>query len=100
MRVQFTLHARNELDDSMAYYELQHPGLGGRFKKEVRVVIGRILEFPDSFPAVKGSVRKAFVRAFLAGFRFTVIDSKSRFATWSPCAPLKMSLRGLTSDYY
>lgn len=72
MRVQFTLLARNELDDSIAYYELQHPGLGVRFKKEVRAAIGRILEFPDSFPAVKGSVRKAFVRAFPYKILFSV----------------------------
>lgn len=72
MRVQFTLHAKNELDDSISFYELQHPGLGVRFKKEVRVAIARILNFPDSFPIVRGSVRKAFVRAFPYRLLFSV----------------------------
>ena len=72
MRVKFTLHAKSELEDSVAYYELQHPGLGVRFKQEVRAAIARTLDFPDSFPAVSGSVRKAFVRAFPYKILFSV----------------------------
>lgn len=39
MNVVFTPPARLELIDAVAFYELQHPGLGARFKQEVRAAI-------------------------------------------------------------
>lgn len=64
MKVVFTPPARLELVDAVAFYEMQHPGLGARFKKEVRAAIHRMVEFPEAGSAARGDVRKAFVRAF------------------------------------
>ena len=36
MKVVFSYYAKNELEDAIEYYQQQSPGLGERFKKEVR----------------------------------------------------------------
>ncbi len=64
MKVIFAPPVLLELSDAVAFYEMQHSGLGVRFKYEVRSAIGRIIEFPEAGPTAKGDVRKAFVRAF------------------------------------
>ncbi|SDM70632.1 hypothetical protein SAMN05660860_03012 [Geoalkalibacter ferrihydriticus] len=72
MKVFFVPQAQLELSDAVAYYELQYPGLGARFKREVRTSIQRIIELPDAFPPGQKEVRKAFVRAFPYKILFAV----------------------------
>jgi hypothetical protein len=36
MKVVFTKLAKQELEDAIQYYEMEHPGLGTRFKQEVK----------------------------------------------------------------
>ena len=54
MKVVFTPPALLEFSDAVAFYEMQHAGLGARFKHEVRSVIHRILEFPEAGQAARG----------------------------------------------
>ncbi len=64
MKVLFTPPARSELSDAVIFYEMQHPGLGARFKREVRASIQRLVEFPESASPAGSDIRKTFIRAF------------------------------------
>jgi len=47
--VRFLAEAETELDDAVAYYEAQLPGLGRDFAAEVQVGIARIEEYPEAW---------------------------------------------------
>jgi len=64
MRVLFTGLARQELEDATAFYEQERPGLGGRFREEVRATIRRIQEHPASWPVVRDDVRAGLLYRF------------------------------------
>jgi len=64
MRVIFSKYAKQELDDSVFYYELEYPGLGERFKEEVKRSVLRIIEYPEAWSIERGDVRKALLHKF------------------------------------
>lgn len=64
MRVIFTRLARQELEDSVRYYELEYPGLGRRFKEEVRQAALRIAAYPGAWSVERGDVRKCLLHRF------------------------------------
>jgi len=64
MDIIFNELARDELNDAVAYYELRTPGLGKRFRGEVRRAVMRISEHPEIWPAGKGDVRKYLLHKF------------------------------------
>ena len=47
MRVIFTRLARQELEDAVRFYELEHAELGRKFKEEVRKAALRITAYPE-----------------------------------------------------
>ena len=61
MKVIFSKFAKLELDDAMAYYELEYEGLGRKFKEEVRTAIKRIVQHPEAWSIESGDVRKYLV---------------------------------------
>ena len=64
MRVVFTRYAKQELEDAICYYELEFPGLGKRFKDELRKATLRISERPQAWPVERGDVRKCVMHSF------------------------------------
>ena len=54
MKVIFDKLAKLELDDASEYYEFEVPGLGDRFREEVKRGIRRICEYPSSLDQGKG----------------------------------------------
>ena len=64
MKVVFAEIAKIELDDACSYYELEMPGLGIRFKEEVRKAAIRIAEFPTAWSVERGEIRKCLLHAF------------------------------------
>ena len=64
MRVIFSKLAKFELDDAFEYYELEHAGLGKRFKKEARDSIKRILQYPRAWPVERDEIRKCLLHKF------------------------------------
>ncbi|RLC00321.1 MAG: type II toxin-antitoxin system RelE/ParE family toxin [Deltaproteobacteria bacterium] len=64
MNIIFNELARDEFNDAVAYYELKTPGLGKRFRGEVRRAAMRIAEYPEIWPAEKGDVRKYLLHKF------------------------------------
>lgn len=64
MRIVYSTLARQELEDAARYYELEHEGLGRRFKQEVRKAIRRIARYPRAWSLERGEVRKCLLHKF------------------------------------
>ncbi len=64
MRVIFTRIAIQELEDAARYYELEHSGIGRRFKEEVEKSALRIAKYPNSVVHRAGEVRKCLLHKF------------------------------------
>ena len=64
MKIVFDKLAQLELDDALEYYELEAPGLGKRFKVEVKSGIRRIHEYPDAWTKEKNDVRRYYLHKF------------------------------------
>lgn len=56
--------ARQEIDNSIAWYESERPGFGAEFTSEVERVLIRIAESPKQFRRIRGEVRRAVLRRF------------------------------------
>ena len=64
MKVIFSKFAKLELDDATHYYEIEQPGLGRRFREEVRKAARRIAEYSEAWSIEKGDVRKCILHKF------------------------------------
>lgn len=64
MNVVFSNFAKLELEDAIAYYELEHSGLGINFKKEIQKNIERIKKFPLAASIERGEIRKSLLHKF------------------------------------
>lgn len=53
-----------ELQDAIAFYELELPGLGKQFKEEVRKSISRLVTYPQAWSVERGEVRKCLLHRF------------------------------------
>lgn len=72
MTVIFSRLAKLELDDAVLYYELEFPGLGTRFKEEVRKAALRILNYPTACPFECGEIRKYVMHKFPYKLLFSI----------------------------
>jgi len=50
--------AEGEINEAADFYDIESPGLGSVFIDEIQRAIGRISEFPEAAPLVRGRVRK------------------------------------------
>jgi plasmid stabilization system protein ParE len=64
MKVIFSKYAKQELEDAASFYELEYPGLGEKFKEEVRRAILRIVDYPEAWSIERGEVRKYLLHKF------------------------------------
>ena len=64
MRVIFAPEARDEFVEAERYYDQQLPGLGGRFREEVRSALQRVRTWPLSCPIERGEVRRLILTRF------------------------------------
>ena len=64
MKVVFSRLAVRELQDAIAFYEVERRGLGGRFKDEIKKAVRRIVDFPDAWSVERGEVRKCLLHRF------------------------------------
>ena len=69
MRVRFSVFARRELDDAVAWYEGQVVGLGMEFLDELDRAVRRIAAYPDS----GGELGVGLRRCLLARFPYCLI---------------------------
>ena len=64
MKVIFSRLAVKELQDGTEFYDLEQPGLGLRFKDEIKKAIRRIVDFPEAWSVERGEVRKCLLHRF------------------------------------
>ena len=88
MRLEFHPEAERELIEAALYYEVEVPGLGKRFGKEVERIAAILLERPMLGHLIDSELRQ-FI---LARFPFTIIYSES-----SECCAL--ALFHIRGDY-
>ncbi|MFN7956140.1 MAG: type II toxin-antitoxin system RelE/ParE family toxin [bacterium] len=78
---QFLAAALAEYEDAAVYYELQEPGLGGRFLLEVDEAIAFMLEFPAAGALVDGAppelgIRRKMLNRFPVQIAYCVQDDR------------------------
>ncbi len=67
MIVGFLEVAQRELDDAVAYYDEQAPGLGSAFLLEAVAAIDRIRRFPEAWHPLSQTLRRCRLRRFPYG---------------------------------
>jgi len=56
--------ARQELEETIDYYNAERPGLGAEFREAVQCVVTLLARFPLLGPCVQGSVRRTMLLRF------------------------------------
>ena len=64
MEVKFNELAVMEMNDAIAYYELQYSGLGAAFKVEIKKAVNRIIKYPKAWPIVDEDIRKYILHKY------------------------------------
>lgn len=90
MKIKFLFPAQRELDDAVAWYNDQFPGLGVDFLDELDKVIRRIALFPESGTGVEEGVRRCLLARFPYGIFFMawVFVFRSRRLLIDGCAKI------------
>lgn len=76
MNVRFYDAAERELDDAIAYYEHELPGLGRRFRQAVQSALNRIKLFPEAYSPLSRRTRRCLVNKFPYGIIYKVQDNE------------------------
>ncbi len=63
-KVSFHEAAEGELNEAADFYDLVSPELGRLFIDEVQRTVGKIAEFPESAPLIRGHIRKKTIAKF------------------------------------
>jgi len=64
MNIKFLPEAKVELDDAVAYYELQVKGLGLTFKNIAKTTIKRIATLPKAWTEIRPEIRRCIMHKF------------------------------------
>jgi len=70
--------AKVELNEAAQYYEAESAGLGAAFLAEAERSVAAILEYPESSPIVRGSVRRRILRRFPYGLLYRMRGEQLR----------------------
>ncbi len=74
MKAIFTEFAANEFREAQSFYELEVKDLGKEFKKELIILVKRILKYPEAYPVLHGEVRKCVIRKFPFNLFYSIED--------------------------
>ena len=77
-RPEFHRLADRELNEAAQYYELENPGLGSSFLKEVDRCLQTIEEHPEAGVILRGSVRRRLLRQFPYALLYKIKPSSIR----------------------
>lgn len=72
LQIRFAELAALELNDACDWYEHQQPGLGARFRRDVRESVRRIARNPALFPVELDEVRRYVMTRFPYALRYVV----------------------------
>lgn len=68
--------AKQEMDESIEWYEAQRAGLGVEFAGEVEAFLAKIASTPQQFARIRGPVRRAVLHRF--PFTIQFLDEPKR----------------------
>ena len=72
MKVSFLALAQQELDDAVAWYNKEGPGLGQDFLDELDRAVRRAVAFPFSCPEIDPGVRRCLLARFPYGLIYGI----------------------------
>ena len=72
MIVEIVPAAEAELEDAVAYYNAQRPGLGNEFAVEVDAAVRKIIGYPHAWQRVAGEARRCLLQRFEYGLVYKV----------------------------
>src|SRR6266550_8335960 len=72
--------AKQEIDDAIACYESERPGVGIEFASEIGSLLARIADTPKQFRKVRGDVRRAVLSRSLT--RFISCSNRTGSLSW------------------
>lgn len=75
IRARFLKPAEAEVDEAVAYFDDQRPGLGDRFEQDLLATIAFVIERPLSGKSISERIRKFKLRTF----RYNVIYAIDEF---------------------
>ena len=64
MKIKIAGIAQQEFNEAKEFYEIEQPGLGILFEKEIKTAILRIKQFPITWPIERGEVHRYIVHKF------------------------------------
>jgi len=72
MDVAWALPAVGDLQENMAFYDAQEPGLGDKFGQEVGAAIARMVAYPHAWFDLGGGFRRCQTHRFLCGIYYRI----------------------------
>lgn len=74
----FSIHevAEAEINKAADFYDLESPGLGSVFIDEIQKAIGKIAEFPEAAPLIRGRIRKKALIKFPYSLVYSVCQDE------------------------
>ena len=72
MKARFSSAARGDLTEAANEYEARQPGVGARFRAQVRRSVDRIIAYPQIGAVVEGDIREVRVSGFPYGILYAI----------------------------
>ncbi|OGA55841.1 MAG: hypothetical protein A3F74_01875 [Betaproteobacteria bacterium RIFCSPLOWO2_12_FULL_62_58] len=77
MRVEYHPLTITDLNNAVAYYNQQRPGLGDEFRTEVHAAIERVCGNPSQHAIVERGIRRGFVHRFPYSILFRLSNEET-----------------------
>ena len=74
-KIEFLPTALLELNDAIEYYDLELPGLGTKFKEEVRTSLKRVSVFPRAWSIIRPEIRKCIMHKFPYNILYSIQEN-------------------------
>jgi plasmid stabilization system protein ParE len=76
MKLEILEIARREYDEAKEFYEAEQPGLGAKFKEQIRHSLLRIQQYPQAWPPERKEIRRYIVHKFPYKILYSIQDDK------------------------
>lgn len=77
VKVEFHPSTIADLNQAVAYYEAERPGLGAELREEIYRSIDRIRQSPESFPVVRNELRRCIAHRFPFSILFRLVGEET-----------------------
>ena len=73
MKVEYHRSTATDLNEAIAHYEADQPGLGAELRSEIQHAVNRISESPFLYPIVRGEIRRCLAHRFPFSILYRVV---------------------------